>query len=245
MVLKGGLVLELRLQKARMTKDVDTRFSGNPEQLLGRLQRAGRADLGDCMQFEVQIDRNDPDIQGEAAKYDGQRFRVVCKIAGKIYGDPFGLDVGIGDPMIREPDEVTPEDRLAVINVPPPRLRVYPIETHLAEKLHAYTLPRDRPNSRVKDLPDIALLSRLGPLKADEIYRALVQTFGFRGTHPIPAELPAPPDAWHQIYRQKTSDFDLEWNTLSECYERACSFINPVLAGERTSTWNPERGEWH
>lgn len=40
-VLKGGLVLELRLRRARTTKDVDLRVSGDPAQLLARLQRAG------------------------------------------------------------------------------------------------------------------------------------------------------------------------------------------------------------
>jgi hypothetical protein len=37
--------------------------------------------------------------------------------------------------------------------VPATRLRLYPRETHVAEKLHAYTLPRRRENSRVRDLP--------------------------------------------------------------------------------------------
>jgi hypothetical protein len=31
------------------------------------------------------------------------------------------------------------------------------IETHIAETLHAHTLPRERPNTRVKDLPDLVL----------------------------------------------------------------------------------------
>ncbi len=40
-----------------------------------------------------------------------------------------------------------------------PRLRAYPCESHLAEKLHTYMLPSPRENSRVKDLPDLALLA--------------------------------------------------------------------------------------
>ena len=47
------------------------------------------------------------------------------------------------------------EDVLAFAGIAPPTLRLYPVETHIAEKLHAYTLPRPRPNSRVKDLPDL------------------------------------------------------------------------------------------
>src|SRR5258708_1686778 len=50
---KGGLVLELRLERARTTKDVDLRMVGSPDNVLARLQEAGRRDLGDFMTFEV------------------------------------------------------------------------------------------------------------------------------------------------------------------------------------------------
>ena len=46
-ILKGGLALELRLDRARTTKDVDLRMVGSPEGILERLQEAGRLDLGD------------------------------------------------------------------------------------------------------------------------------------------------------------------------------------------------------
>src|SRR5712675_2381630 len=52
-LLKGGLVLELRLERARTTKDIDLRVTGSPENVLARLQEAGRRDLGDFMAFEV------------------------------------------------------------------------------------------------------------------------------------------------------------------------------------------------
>src|SRR5207253_2953943 len=46
-MLKGGLVLELRLERARTTRDVDLRLDAPPEGTLARLQEAGRADLGE------------------------------------------------------------------------------------------------------------------------------------------------------------------------------------------------------
>ena len=91
--------------------------------------------------------------------YDGLRFQATCTMAGKPYGQPFGVDVGFSDPILGAPDVVTAEDRLGFAGITPPTLRLYPIETHIAEKLHAYTLPRARPNSRLKDLPDLALLA--------------------------------------------------------------------------------------
>jgi hypothetical protein len=74
-----------------------------------------------------------------------------------------GVDVTFGDPILGEPDVVVAEDVLAFAGIAPPMLRLYRIETHIAEKLHAYTMPRQRPNSRVKDLPDLALLGTAQP----------------------------------------------------------------------------------
>jgi len=89
-ILKGGLVLELRLERARTTKDIDLRLVGSPEDVLERLRQAGRHDLGDFMTFEVQPDREHPEIKHEGKRYEGLRYRAEAKLAGKIYGQPFG-----------------------------------------------------------------------------------------------------------------------------------------------------------
>ena len=72
--------------------------------------------------------------------------------------------------MLGEPERVVAEDVLGVAGIAPPTLRLYPIETHIAEKLHAYTMPRPRPNSRVKDLPDLALLASVRPLDGSQAW---------------------------------------------------------------------------
>lgn len=97
--LKGGLVIELRLARARTTKDIDLRLMGSPEEVLDKLQEAGRLDLGEFMRFEVGLDRLHPGIHGDGMKYDGYRFRAECRLAGQIYGRPFGVDVAFGDPI--------------------------------------------------------------------------------------------------------------------------------------------------
>lgn len=241
-VLKGGLVLEVRLARARTTKDVDLRVTGDTTELLARLQRAGRIDTGDFMTFEVRRHRR-PTISGPAVRYDGVRFQVECKLANKPFGE-FGVDIGIGDPMVGEPELVLAKDRLAFAGIEPPRLRLYPVVTHLAEKLHAYTMPRERPNSRVKDLPDIALLACTGPLESARLREALEKTFDFRGTHDVPGSLPNPPGFWAEPYAKMARDFDLPWRTLDECHDQACKFLDPVLAAEPVRRWCVERWEW-
>ncbi|MFZ5443787.1 MAG: nucleotidyl transferase AbiEii/AbiGii toxin family protein [Myxococcota bacterium] len=64
-MLKGGLVLELRLDRARTTKDVDLRMVGSPEDVLAKLQEAGRKNLGDFMAFEIGPDDDHPELQND------------------------------------------------------------------------------------------------------------------------------------------------------------------------------------
>ncbi len=242
--LKGGLVLELRIERARTTKDVDLRVVGPPDEALARLQEAGRRDLGDFLTFEVGPDEDHPEIQNEGLQHGGLRFRAECKLAGKLYGQPFGVDVAFGDPILGEPEVVVAEDVLAFAGIAPPTLRLYPVETHLAEKLHAYSRPRLRPNSRVKDLPDIGLLATARPIDAKRLREALEQTFTFRKTHALPAKVPEPPAAWKAPYAAMAREDRLAWLTLDEVTKAARTFLDPVLAGGLDATWEPEGWSW-
>jgi hypothetical protein len=244
-ILEGGLVLELRLARARTTKDVDLRMMGTPAELLDRLQAAGRLDLFDFMRFEVRRDRRHPEIQGEGMKYAGHRFTAECRLAGKVYGRPFGVDVGFGDPLVGEPDEIVGDDLLAFAGIEPTRLRLYPVVSHIAEKLHAYTMPRTRPNSRIKDLPDIALLASAGTLDAAMLRTALEKTFGFRATHALPGDVPQPPASWLEPYAVMARSDELAWPTTDELHRAVQAFLGPVLGDSVTDgSWSPVDWCW-
>jgi hypothetical protein len=242
--LKGGLVLEIRLARARTTKDVDLRLTGSPSTVLARLQAAGRIDLGDFMAFELLADADHAVITSPGMRYHGQRFRAVCRLAGKVYGQSFGVDVGFGDPMFGTADVVAADDVLGFAGLLPPTLRLYPVVTHIAEKLHAYTLPRMHPNSRVKDLPDLALLASIGELQLVDLRAACEQTFSFRGTHALPDHLPAPPDSWQRPYAAMARDDRLRWSTLAEVTAAARAVLDPMLRGDAAGTWQPHDWQW-
>jgi hypothetical protein len=120
---------------------------------------------------------------------------------------------------------------------------VYPVETHVAEKLHAYTLPRSKPNSRVKDLVDIALLAWGESFEARLLYTALATTFKFRHTHALPAALPPPPEGWAQPYRAMAEDHELPWTSIDEVFDVARAFLDPVLRGEH-GAWTKSARSW-
>jgi predicted nucleotidyltransferase component of viral defense system len=242
-LLKGGMVLELRLARARTTKDIDLRLTGSPSEILNRMQEAGQLDLGDALTFEVRADANRPDIRAEGMKYDGSRYRVEARLAGKIYGQPFGVDVGFADPILGKPDVVRAPDSLAFAGIVPAKIRLYPIESHIAEKLHAYTLPRTRPNTRVKDLPDLAFLAQIREIQGVLLREAIEKTFSFRETHPVPPRLPVPPASWGEVYARMAEDDELPWRSLPELESAVRGFLDPVLGGS-SGTWNPALWRW-
>lgn len=242
-VVKGGVVLELRLARARTTKDVDLRVLGAPDALEGQLRAACARDLGDHLHFDLVPDPAHPTIEGEGIVYAGRRYRASAQLAGRPYGDPFGVDAGFADVLVEPPEILTGSAFLEFADVAPPRLRVYPRESHVAEKLHAYTLPRPRENTRVKDLPDLALLALTGSFDGERLRSALEATFSFRDTHPLPAALPAPPSAWTAPYARIAQNDALPWATLDDVTDAARTFLDPVL-GMGGGAWDPTTTRW-
>ena len=173
-------------------------------------------------------------------------FKTVrCSLVHKLYARPFGLDIGFADPMLGPPDRIAAADVLAFAGITAPVLQVYPVVTHIAEKLHAYTLPRPTGiNSRLKDLPDLALLASAGELLAAHVHEALAQTFTFRATHAIPHRFPDPPREWSDRYERMASDDRLPWRTLVAVTTAARDFLEPVLGGVRDSRWSPAQWAW-
>ncbi len=244
-LLKGGFALELRLGRARTTRDVDLRATGVSGALPDLLARATawRPDPEDHLVFRVVPNREHPEIGADWMEYDGLRFTVTCTLAGRPYGDPFGLDVAYADPIRGDPEILQGSDFFARYGIPPLRVPAYPPASHLAEKLHAYTQPRPHPSSRVKDLVDIALLSTVPGLDAATIRAAIHRTFRFRGTHPVPAALPDPPDSWHTAYARAQAEDGLPWATVDDVLAAARRLLDPVLAGG-DGCWDPATRSW-
>ncbi|MEE9392647.1 MAG: nucleotidyl transferase AbiEii/AbiGii toxin family protein [Planctomycetota bacterium] len=242
-ILKGGLALELRIDRARTTKDVDLRMLGNPDETLSALQEAGRIDLNDFLRFEIEPDRRNPDINADGMLYEGRRYRAHANLAGKIYGAHFGVDVAFAEPISGEIEEVESSRFLDFAGLSTSSLRIYPLEAHIAEKLHALTVPRRSPNSRVKDLPDVCLLATSRQIDAQALRDVVKQTFASRDTHLVPIALPSPPENWNKIYERMAASNHLAWPSLSDVMKAASSFLDPALAGIN-GTWIPERWAW-
>ena len=140
--------MELRFQTARATKDLDFTVraaqSGHGDGLLKQLQDAGAKDAGDFFYYRI----GEAMIDLDGAPYGGARYPVESIMAGRTFVK-FHLDVGIGDVVLDPPEHARMRDWLGFAGIAPPDVPMIQREQQFAEKLHAYTLPRTTPNSRV------------------------------------------------------------------------------------------------
>jgi len=175
--------------------------------------------------------------------YTGRRYRTEPRLGGKIFGRPFGVDVAFAEPLIGQPEVMPGSDFLSFAGISATEYRVYPLETHIGEKLHAFTLPRPTPNSRVKDLPDLALLASVRPLDAVRLADAIRRTFDHRRTHPMPRGVLPPPAGWAPVYERMAALDRLPWQTLDLLLVAVRGFLEPVLAGQQ-GRWDPRSWTW-
>ena len=212
-LLKGGYAMELRLRSARSTKDIDLSFPGEVERrgdVLERLQDRAATDMGDFFTFAIGLPQMDLDGVPEG----GSRYPVIALLAGRVFTN-FHLDVGIGDAIVRPTEVVRGRDWLEFAGIPLVPCIVISREQQFTEKFHAYTRKRERPNSRVKDLVDMALLVKIGLLESAKLKEAIQMTFEQRDSHEVPTVFPDPPESWQQPYAQLAGECGLEW-TIDE-----------------------------
>ena len=154
-VLNGGYALELRFKAARSTVDIDLTVlrvaasaGSDGNQLVREMpQSAANAHLDDWFEFVV----GPPVIDLTAAPYGGARYSVEARMDERIFAR-FHLDAGIGDVVIRPLETIVWRDWLGFAGIESSRVLMIAREQQFAEKVHAYTLPRNATNSRVKDL---------------------------------------------------------------------------------------------
>lgn len=197
-VLKGGYALELRFKAARSTVDIDLTLQrvvaaavagGDTNQVVREmLQQAAGISLGDWFEFVI----GPPLMDLMAAPYGGARYPVEARMDERIFAR-FHLDVGVGDMVMQPVETIVCRDWLGFAGIESSQVRMIAREQQFAEKIHAYTLPRNAANSRVKDLVDLALLIGAGDLDKQRSLDALRLTFERRRTHDLPTGLIPPP----------------------------------------------------
>ncbi|MCL2659098.1 MAG: nucleotidyl transferase AbiEii/AbiGii toxin family protein [Acidobacteriaceae bacterium] len=212
--LKGGYALELQFKAARSTVDIDlTMFrtvvlvEGTDVNQVIRdlLQQYAGISMGDWLEYLIGSAQTDI----FTAPYGGARYPVEARMDNRVFAR-FHLDVGIGDVAIQPLAVITTRDWLNFAGIPAPQVQTIAKEQQFAEKVHAYTVPRATPNSRVKDLVDMALLVHDQRLDEGLAAQALRLTFARRDTHPIPTSLNPPPRDWQRPFESLAAECGIQ-----------------------------------
>jgi len=178
---------------------------------------------------------------------EGQKYRGVRIHLYGVLGNarvPVQVDVGFGDAV--EPDE---GEYPTLIGLPVPRLRLYPRETVVAEKLHAMVV-LGLLNGRLKDFYDVWYLSSTTTFDSERLGQAIANTFAIRETS-LPAtlpdaltrafvEVPGKPLMWKGFVRK--AGLPSETPALEGVVAAVAAFAWPVVAAEARG--NRLRGIW-
>jgi Nucleotidyl transferase AbiEii toxin, Type IV TA system len=188
-------------------------------------------------------------IRPEAA-YGGRRVTLQARLGSARLR--VQVDVGIGDVVTPPPEWL---EYPSLLDFPAPRLRSYPPETVIAEKLHAMVVLGSK-NSRMRDFFDIDALAAAESFEGQRLADALSATFERRTTSlpdtvplALTAEFAAAPEkeAQWQAFRSKNR-LDDSPKTLMELATRVAAFLQPAIEAARTGTrWNaiwPAGGPW-
>ena len=227
-LLKGGYALEFRFHGvARTTKDIDFSIPHmrNPDENTIRelLQAEAKKDISDWFQFFIGV----PMQEFDQAVYGGWRYPVEARVANRVF-TKFHIDVGIGDAVISEAEWKTGDDILGFAGIKPAYVAMLPIEQHFAEKIHAYSYPREqRPFSRIRDLVDLVLLIEQGLPDKKLVITAIKATFERRNTHDIPKKLETPPEMLEDSYKKMAEDCGVTKKAMSDAF----SFLQEYWMG--------------
>ena len=184
-LLKGALLFTLWYDMPhRATRDADLLGFGasDLESVAQVFREIAAIAVDDGIVFDpaslaVEEIRKEAGYGGVRVVISGELAKARCKTQ---------IDVGFGDAVTPGPvDSVYP---VLLDDLPAPRLRVYPIYTVVAEKLHAIA-SLGMTNSRVKDYFDLSVLLERETLDGDLLAQAIQATFERRGMA-VPVELP-------------------------------------------------------
>jgi hypothetical protein len=230
-VVKGGMALEIRLgDRARSTRDLDLALRDAQGD-----GSAVRELLIECLSVDRENDGfeflvGEPTtITLEEAGRPGWRFSVESRMAARKFAN-VRLDVVARDDEVSKTRRVELPGVLDFAGLERHEVEVVDPAQHFAEKVHAFTRTYgDRPNTRVRDLPDMVLLIDDGLEPTPELFKIVSRLFGARANAVLRVELPDPPAFWRESYPALAADLDVSAKTLNDAMTVVRSFWATLL----------------
>jgi predicted nucleotidyltransferase component of viral defense system len=231
LVLKGASVMALWVHAHRTTRDLDFLGTGSfaPGDAVSLIREiVSESVIEDGLVFDP------ASVTAEAIRdadeYRGARVHVDARLdSARIR---LQIDIGVGD-------VVTPSARTAILptilaEFPAAKVKVYPPETIVAEKLHAL-VKLGIANSRMKDFYDLYILARSREFDDELLAHAVRRTFARRKTPVVPTPFALSPDFYRDAHKRAQWRAFLGKSRIdgpadfSEVGETLRAFLAPIL----------------
>lgn len=223
-ILKGALLLKVwQVSDSRATMDIDTlaRTSNSLENLVKIINEL----CEHVSSIDDGIDFLSSSIRGEKMQLQKEYEGVRVKFEGRLglAKIPMQIDIGFGDVITPEVEESFYPN---LLDFPGPKLKTYPQETLIAEKIQTM-VEKGESNSRIKDFYDVWLLFRHNAFSHQHLKLALMRTFesrnskyDFRAVHTSIEKYTNNPQAkilWEIFRKKKMPDIhqDLSFDVLN------------------------------
>ena len=230
-VLKGGYAMELRMQSARATKDIDLAMfehlisskdsKKQSSAIHDLLVSAAALDLKDFFIFEI----SQASIQLIGPPEGGMRFPVNSILDGKTFAK-FHIDIGVGDTKIKPFEKLKGRNWLGFAGIKTIPFPTISKEQQFAEKIHAYAI-HGQHSSRAKDLVDMILLiqeGKLSKLKVKESIRKVFKKYEFSQ---MPSKLSPPPPSWPRPFSKLAEECGMKIK-IDEAFRKLDSFYSKL-----------------
>ncbi len=230
-LLKGALLFNLWYDMPhRPTMDIDLLGFGNNEldYLTGVFKEICLISADDGIIFDEKSVAADT-IKKEGG-YTGARIELFAELSKARI--KIQVDIGYGD--VVTPGPIDSNYPVLISDLPPPKIRTYPIYTVIAEKLHAIAL-LGMANSRLKDYLDLYVLLKNEDLDEKTLVDAIISTLTQRGMA-VPENLPigltseySQDGSRQAMWNSFLNKNEVELRPLPEVVSSIGDFIQPIF----------------
>jgi len=246
LILKGALLFIAHdISRNRPTRDIDFLGSKIPNEiddLVEVIKEIIMIKTEDGLRFDSDTVEAENII--EDGDYKGVRIKFYAFLENSR--ERMQLDIGFGDTITAGPVEI---EFPTLLDFPAPKLKVYSIETAIAEKFEAI-VSLQLQTSRMKDFYDILFFAEHYKFNQEILFKALNTTFENRSTN-----LALSKNIFEDKFKSD-QNFQKLWSafldrnklendkTFSEIVSQIQSFIQPVFDPAKKNNWNPEKWKW-
>jgi len=246
LILKGALLFIAHdISRNRPTRDIDflgLKIPNEIDDLVEVIKEILNIKFDDGLRFDS--DSVEAENITEDGDYKGVRIKFYVFLENSR--ERMQLDIGFGDTITAGPVEI---EFPTLLDYPAPKLKVYSIETAIAEKFEAI-VSLQLQTSRMKDFYDILFFAEHYNFKKETFILAVTTTFNNRSTDlelskTIFEDQFKKNERFQNLWKAFLDRNKLENNkTFSEAVSQIQSFIQPVFDSKTKNNWNPEKWKW-